>query len=92
MGLLLLGSLRCVGLGLTLDDLEECTAIDEETHWQFFHKFIEHGQDVLFPEFVVAPTNAQDCFAHWSEFECGASTLSTPTHACPKLEPRYQLD
>ena len=35
--LLLLGSLRCLGRGWTLDDLEESTAMSEETHRRFLH-------------------------------------------------------
>jgi len=42
IGLLLLGSLRCIGCGLTFDAFEECAAMNEETHHQFFHVFVEH--------------------------------------------------
>jgi NTP pyrophosphatase (non-canonical NTP hydrolase) len=56
--LLLLGALRYLGRGLTFDDLEEYTAIHEETHRQFFHVFIEFGSTVLFEEFVKMPSTA----------------------------------
>lgn len=52
MGLLLLGSLRHLGRGLAFDDLEEHTATSEETHRQFFHCFVRHGETVLFPHCV----------------------------------------
>jgi hypothetical protein len=38
--LLLLGTLRYLGRGLTFDDIEEGTQVSEECHRQFFHKFI----------------------------------------------------
>jgi hypothetical protein len=58
--LLVLGALRYLGRGLTFDDLEEYTAISEETHRQFFHKFIEFGSTILYDEFVRMPINAED--------------------------------
>jgi hypothetical protein len=38
--LLILGALRYLGRGFTFDDIEEATAIPEEVHLVFFHKFI----------------------------------------------------
>jgi DDE superfamily endonuclease len=58
--LLLLGALRYLGRGLTFDDLEEFTAIHEETHRQFFHKFIEFGSTTFYDKMVKFPTNAQE--------------------------------
>ena len=58
--LLLLGALRYLGRGLTFDDLEEYTAISEETHRQFFHVFIEWGSTKLFPIYVKMPTTAAE--------------------------------
>jgi hypothetical protein len=55
-----LGTLRYLGQGLTFDDLEEYTAINEETHRQFFHKFIAFGSTTLYGEFVTMPTTAQE--------------------------------
>ena len=71
LGLLLLGSLRCLGRGLTFDDLEEYTAIDEETHRQFFHQFTLCGERVMFPQCVRMPTTAAECSTHMSEFTTG---------------------
>ena len=58
--LLLLGALRYLGRGLTFDDLEEYTAINEETHRQFFHVFINWGSSKLFPMYVKMPTTAAE--------------------------------
>jgi len=83
IGLLLLGSLRYLGRGLTFDDLEEYTAIDEETHRQFFHVFIKFGESVLFPRYVVMPRTAIDFHTHRAEFTqgglwgCGYSSDAT---------------
>ena len=72
--LLLLGALRYLGRGLTFDDLEEYTAISEETHRVFFHVFIEYGAKRLYPEFVVCPTTAEEYRTHRKEFDVGALT------------------
>ena len=45
--LLLLGFLRYVGRGFTLDDLDECTTIDGETHRQFILFFIRYGSTIF---------------------------------------------
>jgi hypothetical protein len=58
--LLLLSALRYLGRGLTFDDLEEYTAISEETHRQFFHKFIHYGRTILYPEFVYYLANKEE--------------------------------
>jgi hypothetical protein len=55
-----LGALRYLGRGLTFGDLEEFTAIHEETHRQFFHRFIEFGSTTFYDEMVKFPTNAQE--------------------------------
>lgn len=51
--LLILGAFRYLGRGFgrgfTFDDLEECTAISEEVHRVFFHKFIEIGSTLIYP-------------------------------------------
>lgn len=72
--LLLLGSLRYLGRGLTFDDLEEYTAIHEETHRQFFHKFIEFGSTVLFHEYVKMPTTAEDYHRSQLQYDIGGLT------------------
>ena len=51
--LLLLGALRYLGIGLTFDDLEEYTAISEETHRQFLHVFIEYGATFLYSKYFI---------------------------------------
>jgi hypothetical protein len=55
--LLILGAFRYLGRGLTFDDLEESTAISEEVHRVFFHKFIEVGSTILYDRWVKAPHN-----------------------------------
>lgn len=69
--LLALGSLRYLGRGLTFDDLEEYTAIHEETHRQFMHVFIKYGSTILFDEFVRYPVNAEEYKPHQIEFDNG---------------------
>jgi hypothetical protein len=68
LALLVLGGLRYLGRGWTFDDLEESTAIDEETHRQFFHKFIEFGSTVLFERHVQIPTTTEEAKEHMHEF------------------------
>ena len=70
--LLLLGALRYLGRGLTFDDLEEFTAIGEETHRQFFHIFIEWGATKLYPVYVRMPTTAAEYDG--SEYNTGGLT------------------
>jgi DDE superfamily endonuclease len=72
--LLLLGTLRYLGRGLTFDDLEEYTAISEETHRVFFHVFIKFGAEVLHPELVKYPVNATEYETHRKEFDVGGLT------------------
>ncbi|CAB9525869.1 Plant transposon protein [Seminavis robusta] len=69
--LLVLGALRYLGRGLTFDDLEEYTAINEETHRQFFHVFIQFGEEVLYPLYVTMPRTAQELKSHRKEFDIG---------------------
>jgi len=69
LGLLLLGSLRYLGRGLTFDDLEEYTAVGEETHRQFFHVFIKFGEECLYPEYVITPRTAVEYEKHRHEFD-----------------------
>jgi hypothetical protein len=67
--LLLLGSLRYLGRGWTLDDLEENTGIGEETFRRFFHKFIHFGSTALYDEFVITPSDSNhDTATHQHEF------------------------
>jgi hypothetical protein len=78
--LLILGAMRYLGRGWTFDDIEENTAISEETHRQFFHVFIEYGSTVLYERYVIAPTTAEEAAPHMHEMSlagfhgcCGSS-------------------
>jgi hypothetical protein len=51
--LLLLGTLRYLGRGLTFDDIEEGTLISDECHRQFFHLFIEYGATNLYQKYIL---------------------------------------
>jgi DDE superfamily endonuclease len=72
--LLLLGALRYLGRGLTFDDLEEYTAINEETHRQFFHKFIEYGSSVLHDELVKMPQDSAAYAKSRKQYDIGGLT------------------
>ena len=54
---MILGALRYTGRGWTFNDLEEATAISEETHRQFYHAFIQVGSTILFKKYVIEPIN-----------------------------------
>eukprot|EP00797_Seminavis_robusta_P020115 Sro3065_g343090.1 Plant transposon protein (509) ;mRNA; r:3511-5037 len=69
--LMILGALRYLGRGLTFDDLEEYTAINEETHRQFLHAFIDFGAKVLYPLHVKMPTTKEEFHPHQREFAVG---------------------
>lgn len=58
--LLVLGAMRYLGRGLTFDDLEEATAVSEDVHRNFFHRFIDYGNTVLFDRHVKTPSNAEE--------------------------------
>jgi hypothetical protein len=60
--------MRHLGRGWTFDDLEEQTAISEETHRQFLHIFIEWGSTTLYDTCVKTPTNAEEVATHMHEF------------------------
>ena len=69
--LVVLGSLRYLGRGWTLDeDLEqENTGIGEETFHPFLHKFIHFGSTRLYDEYVITPSQSnQDTTTHQHEF------------------------
>ena len=46
---------RYSGRAWVFDDLEEVTAINPETHSQFFLEFIDFGSTALFDEMVITP-------------------------------------
>jgi hypothetical protein len=66
--LMLLGALRYLGRGWTFDDVEEATAINEETHRQFFHAFVTWGSDTLFHKYVISPTTKEEADKNSQEF------------------------
>jgi hypothetical protein len=67
--LLILGSFRYLGRGLTFDDLQEYTGISEDVHRCFFHAFIKFGSTKLFKEYVIAPNDSnQEVAAHQHEY------------------------
>jgi len=67
LSLLLLGSLRYLGRGWCFDDCEEQTCINEETHRQFFHKFIDYGSSEFFHKHVITPQTAEQAKTHIRE-------------------------
>ena len=68
LSLLLLVSLRYLGRDWTFDDIEENTAISEEVHRVFFHKFIDYCSTTLFYTYVIAPTNAEEARTHMMDY------------------------
>ena len=67
--LLVLGSLRFLGRGWVIDDIEEATGISRETHRQFFHKFILYGSTILYSKHVNYPKNSIEAQQHQKEYE-----------------------
>jgi hypothetical protein len=67
LGLMLLGALRYIGRGWTFDDIEEATAISEETHRRFLHVFLQWGDSTFFYEQVVMPNNKEEAKKHMGE-------------------------
>ena len=82
--LLILGAMRYLGRGWTFDDLEEATAISQDVHRVFFHKFIEFGSTTLYDRYVVYPTTYEEVKQHMAEFAMagmhGACGSSDATH------------
>lgn len=60
LALLLMGSLRYLGRGLTFDDLEECTFISRDVHRVFFHAFIKYGATKLYNMYVKMPESIEE--------------------------------
>ena len=86
--LLILGAFRYLGRGFTFNDLEEATAISEEVHRCFFHKFIEVGSTILYDRYVNTPVNIEMVKEHMVEFELagmpGAFGSTDATHIVHK--------
>jgi hypothetical protein len=57
--LLMMGSLRYLGRGLTFDDLEEYTFISRDVHRVFFHAFIKYGATKLYQKYVTMPESIE---------------------------------
>ena len=68
ISLLLLGSLRYLGRGLTFDDIEEATNVSQETHRQFFHKFIVFGSTNLYNKYIVDYKNDENIAADRNDY------------------------
>jgi DDE superfamily endonuclease len=90
ISLLLLGTLRYLGRGWTFDDLDEATAISQDVHRVFFHRFIDFGSTNLFAQFVTAPATAEDVKANSIEYAVagfhGAVGSTDATHiVCERL-------
>jgi hypothetical protein len=66
--LMVMGALRYLGRGWTFDDIEEATAISEETHRQFFHVFITWGSEYLFKKYVSTPKEKEEALRNMQEF------------------------
>lgn len=62
--LLLLGALRILSRDAKCDDLTEYTAINKETHRQFFHSFLLYGSTVLYNRYVVMPRTKEELMPH----------------------------
>jgi len=69
LSLMLLGALRYLGRGWTFDDLEEATLVSEETHRQFFHRFLDYSSTVLFKRYVISPAMSSDAAGHMHEMK-----------------------
>jgi hypothetical protein len=69
LALMILGALRDFSRGWTYDDIEESTGIDEGTHRQFFHCFIEVGSSNLFKKYVLEPVMLTDAHNHMHEMQ-----------------------
>lgn len=89
--LLLLGALRTLGRDAKCDDLEEYTAIDKETHRQFFHIFINYGSSILYSRHVTSPTTKEDLIPHMQNYARkglhGAFGSMDATHIASKRIP-----
>ena len=81
--MVILGALRYLRRGWTFDDIEEATAINEETHRQLFHIYIAFGSTELYERFLIVPTSGEEVATHLKEMEtagfhgCVGSTDAT---------------
>ena len=64
IGLMLLGTLRYLGRGVTFDDPEEQAAICGETHRIFIHRFLLYGSAVFYEKYVKTSLNHDELREH----------------------------
>ena len=67
LSLMLLGAFCYLGRGWTFDYIKESTGINEETHCQFFHAFLDVGVEKLYSKYVRTPSNAAEAATHMVE-------------------------
>jgi hypothetical protein len=61
ISILLLGTLRILGRGITFDGVAELSNVSEEVHRVFFHKFIEYfASKEVFSKYVYPPQNSEE--------------------------------
>ena len=58
--LLLMGTLRYIGRGLTFDDIEEFSFVSAEVHRNFFCSFLDYGSTYLYNKYVLNPASDTD--------------------------------
>ena len=63
-----MGSLRYLGRGWTMDDLEESTNISSEVHRVFFLVFIDFGSTTFYKKHVNTPIKVEEARTHMREF------------------------
>jgi hypothetical protein len=89
--LLLLGALRILGRDVKCDDLQEYTAINKETHRQFFHVFLSFGSTVLYNRHVKVPSTKDELMPHLQHYARkgfhGAVGSMDATHIASKRIP-----
>jgi hypothetical protein len=89
--LMILGALRYLGRGWTFDDIEENTAVSEETHRSFLHDFITCGSTILFRNHVesLQPSTATEAKQHMHEYSVagvpGAIGSTDTTHVLTEM-------
>ena len=80
--MILLRTLRYLGRGWTLDNVEEVSCISREIHRQFFNVFIERGHDVLCDGHTALPAMSTDASVFEELFNIMRMMLNF--HVCRK--------
>jgi hypothetical protein len=83
--LLLLGSLRYLGRGLTFDDCEESTAIDQDVHRSFFRVFIKFGSTVLHKKWVLTPVNLPEALSNMKKYSEAGFPVCVESSDCTHI-------